>query len=34
VTETQVDQDVAEILIEEEALRERVAELGAEISAD
>jgi hypoxanthine phosphoribosyltransferase len=34
VTETQVEQGVAEILIEEEALRERVAELGAEITAD
>jgi hypoxanthine phosphoribosyltransferase len=34
LTETQVEQDVAEILIEEEALRERVVELGAEISAD
>jgi hypoxanthine phosphoribosyltransferase len=31
---TQVEQGVAEVLIEEEALRERVAELGAEISAD
>jgi hypoxanthine phosphoribosyltransferase len=31
---TQVEQGVAEILIEEDALRERVAELGAEISAD
>ena len=31
---TQVEQGIAEILIEEEALRERVAELGAEISAD
>ena len=34
MTETQLEQDVAEILIEEEALRERVAELGTEISAD
>jgi len=34
MTETQVDQGVAEILIEEDALRERVAELGAEISVD
>jgi hypoxanthine phosphoribosyltransferase len=34
LTETQVEQGVAEILIEEVALRERVAELGAEISAD
>jgi hypoxanthine phosphoribosyltransferase len=31
---TQVEQGIAEVLIEEEALRERVAELGAEISAD
>jgi hypoxanthine phosphoribosyltransferase len=31
---TQVEQGIAETLIEEEALRERVAELGAEISAD
>ena len=31
---TQVEQGIAEALIEEEALRERVAELGAEISAD
>ena len=31
---TQVEQGIAEILIEEEALRERVTELGAEISAD
>ena len=31
---TQVEQGVSEVLIEEEALRERVAELGAEISAD
>jgi hypoxanthine phosphoribosyltransferase len=31
---TQVEQGIAEILIEEDALRERVAELGAEISAD
>jgi hypoxanthine phosphoribosyltransferase len=29
-----VEQGVAEILIEEDALRERIAELGAEISAD
>jgi hypoxanthine phosphoribosyltransferase len=35
VTETtQVEQGIAEILIEEDALRDRVAELGAEISAD
>jgi hypoxanthine phosphoribosyltransferase len=34
MTETQVEQGVAEILIEEEMLRERVSELGAEISAD
>ena len=31
---TQVEQGIAEALIEEEALRERVAELGAAISAD
>ncbi len=31
---TQVEQGIAEVLIEEEALRDRVAELGAEISAD
>jgi hypoxanthine phosphoribosyltransferase len=31
---TQVEQGIAETLIEEEALRERVADLGAEISAD
>jgi hypoxanthine phosphoribosyltransferase len=31
---TQVEQGIAEILIEEDALRERVAELGAEISTD
>jgi hypoxanthine phosphoribosyltransferase len=31
---TQVEQGIAEVLIEEDALRERVAELGAEISAD
>ena len=30
MTETQVEQGVAEILIEEDALRERVAELGAD----
>ncbi len=30
----QVEEGIAEALIEEEALRERVAELGAEISAD
>jgi hypoxanthine phosphoribosyltransferase len=29
-----VEQGVAEVLIEEDALRERIAELGAEISAD
>jgi hypoxanthine phosphoribosyltransferase len=34
MADTQVDQGIAEILIEEDALRERVAELGAEISAD
>jgi hypoxanthine phosphoribosyltransferase len=34
MTETQLERDVAEVLIEEEALRERVAELGAEISVD
>jgi hypoxanthine phosphoribosyltransferase len=31
---TEVEQGVAEVLIEEEALRDRIAELGAEISAD
>jgi hypoxanthine phosphoribosyltransferase len=31
---TQVEQGVAEVLVEEDALRERVAELGAEISTD
>jgi hypoxanthine phosphoribosyltransferase len=31
---TQVEQGIAEVLIEEDALRERVGELGAEISAD
>ena len=31
---TQVEHGVAEILIEEDAIRERVVELGAEISAD
>jgi hypoxanthine phosphoribosyltransferase len=31
---TQVEEGIAETLIEEEALRERVADLGAEISAD
>jgi hypoxanthine phosphoribosyltransferase len=31
---TQVEQGIAEVLIDEEALRDRVAELGAEISAD
>ena len=31
---TQVEQGIGEVLIEEDALRERVAELGAEISAD
>ena len=31
---TQVEEGIAEALIEEEALHERVAELGAEISAD
>jgi hypoxanthine phosphoribosyltransferase len=34
MTDTQVEQGIAEILIEEDALRERVAELGAEISTD
>jgi hypoxanthine phosphoribosyltransferase len=34
MTDTQVEQGIAEILIEEDALRERVAELGAEVSAD
>jgi hypoxanthine phosphoribosyltransferase len=32
--QTEVERGVAEILIEEESLRERIAELGAEISAD
>jgi hypoxanthine phosphoribosyltransferase len=32
--QTEVEQGVAEILIEEDALRERIAELGAEVSAD
>ena len=31
---TQVEQGIAEVLVEEDALRERVAELGAEISVD
>jgi hypoxanthine phosphoribosyltransferase len=31
---TEVEQGVAEILVEEDALRERIAELGTEISAD
>ena len=31
---TEVEQGVAEVLIEEEALKERIAELGTEISAD
>ena len=31
---TEVEQGVAEVLIEEDALKERIAELGAEISAD
>ena len=31
---TQVEQGVAEVLIEEDTLRDRIAELGAEISAD
>jgi hypoxanthine phosphoribosyltransferase len=31
---TEVEQGVSEVLIEEDALRERIAELGAEISAD
>jgi hypoxanthine phosphoribosyltransferase len=31
---TEVEQGVAEVLIEEDALRDRIAELGAEISAD
>jgi hypoxanthine phosphoribosyltransferase len=34
MTDTQVEQGIADILIEEDALRERVAELGAEISTD
>jgi hypoxanthine phosphoribosyltransferase len=34
MTDTQLEQGIAEILIEEDALRERVAGLGAEISAD
>jgi hypoxanthine phosphoribosyltransferase len=33
-TPRQVEQGIAEVLIEEEALRDRVAELGAEISSD
>ena len=32
--QTEVEQGVSEILIEEDTLRERIAELGAEISAD
>ena len=32
--ETEVEEGVAEVLIDEDALRERIAELGAEISAD
>jgi hypoxanthine phosphoribosyltransferase len=32
--QTEVERGVSEILIEEDALRERIAELGAEISAD
>ncbi|HEY7707497.1 MAG TPA: hypoxanthine phosphoribosyltransferase [Gaiellaceae bacterium] len=32
--QTEVEQGVSEILIEEDALRERIAELGGEISAD
>ena len=31
---TQLEQGIAEVLIEEDSLRDRVAELGAEISAD
>ncbi|HET8651376.1 MAG TPA: hypoxanthine phosphoribosyltransferase [Gaiellaceae bacterium] len=33
-SQTEVEQGISEILIEEEALRERIAELGAEVSAD
>ena len=32
--QTEVEQGISEILIEEDALRERIAELGAEVSAD
>jgi hypoxanthine phosphoribosyltransferase len=32
--QTEVEQGVSEVLIEEDSLRERIAELGAEISAD
>ena len=32
--QTEVEQGVSEVLIEEDALRERIAELGAEISVD
>ena len=32
--QTEVEQGVAEVLIEEDALRERIGELGAEISSD
>jgi hypoxanthine phosphoribosyltransferase len=34
VTQTELEQGVAEVLLEEQALRTRVAELGEEISAD
>jgi hypoxanthine phosphoribosyltransferase len=34
VSQTELDRAVAEVLIEEEALRTRIAELGEEISAD
>jgi hypoxanthine phosphoribosyltransferase len=34
VSQTELQQSVAEVLIEEDALRDRVAELGADISAD
>jgi hypoxanthine phosphoribosyltransferase len=34
VSQTEIEAGVAEVLIDEETLRERVAELGAEVSAD
>jgi hypoxanthine phosphoribosyltransferase len=34
VSQTEIEVGVAEVLIDEETLRERVAELGAEVSAD